>query len=414
MPTAPSRPDRPRIPYCLPKSPRSRPSRSVIARGCALALVLLAGVPAFASAKSLPPQGVYEGCSPGTSAAEVQVCVERLRKVREAGFVIVLNYSALYGSPEQIRVYARAADALGIRLIWPLHHRDLYSKADVSGTFVTMARACGCSSPQQLIPFMVGVVKDSPATYMYYVGDETPLELHAGMAANSRLVAQADPAHQRFYVSMELSNFGANLRPFADDADVLAGDPYPIGRTDRLADVADATRAVQRIADAHGRRAAMVLQSFSWGPDFAPTPERWPTRAQYRRMRDLALANGRPRFLLWWAAYVIFRAPEAERRWSDLVAGATAPVVPGVRKLSATTRGRKVRVRFALTFAATTAIRIRYRGRVARRRVRGRVSSRTVTLRLARPARRVRVRVTPVGGHSVRLRARRGGSASTS
>lgn len=397
--------------------------------GLALALVLLAGVPASAPAATLPPQGVYEGCSPGTAAREAQVCVDRLRKIRAAGFVIVLNYSALYGSPEQVRGYATAAHALGIRLIWPLHHRDLYSKADVSATFIAMSEACGCSSPAALIPFMIGVVKDLPATFMYYVGDETPLELHDGMAANSRLVAQTDPAHRRFYVSMELSRFGANLRPFADDADVLAGDTYPVGASDRVEDVADATCAVQRIADEHQRQAAMVLQSFSWGPDFEQLPERWPTSDEYRTMRDLALSNGRPRFILWWAAYVIFRSDQPDARWSQLVNGAMAPppadlaaprpapavaqtarrrqVAPKVRRLSATRRGRVVKVRFALTAAAPTAITARSGKCLRERRVHGRVAPRTVKVRLAPRASKVVLRVTPLGGRSVRVRVSR-------
>lgn len=404
---------------------------SAARRFLVLALVLLAVavVPASASAASLPPQGVYEGCSPGTTAGDAQVCVDRLRKIRAAGFVIVLNYSALYGSPEQVRGYARAADELGIRLIWPLHHRDLYSKADVSTTFIAMSQACGCSSPAQLIPFMIGVVKDLPATFMYYVGDETPLEMHDAMAANSRLVAQTDPTHQRFYVSMELTRFGANLRPFADDADVLAGDTYPVGGSDRVEDVADATCAVQRIADAHLRQAAMVLQSFSWGPDFEKLPERWPTSDEYRTMRDLALTNGRPRFILWWAAYVIFRSDQPDARWSQLVEGAMAPappvlaapppapavaqkarrghVVPKVRRLSATRRGRVVRIRFALTSAAPTAITARSGRCLRERRVHGAVALRTVTVRLApRASSKVVVRVTPLGGRSVRLRVK--------
>ena len=41
----------------------------------------------------------------------------------------------------------------------------------MSTTFRAMALACGCSSPRELIPFMVGVVKDLPATFMYYVAD---------------------------------------------------------------------------------------------------------------------------------------------------------------------------------------------------------------------------------------------------
>ena len=416
-----------------PDPARRRRVTAVVRRCVVPALVLALAVPAAASAAGLPPQGVYEGCPPGTTDAELQPCVDRLRRIHDAGFEIVLNYSALSGSPDEVRAYAAAADRLGVRLIWPLHHPDLYSKSDVSDTFPAMSSACGCSSPHDLIPFMVGVVRAAPATFMYYVGDETPADRHEAMAANSRLVAASDPAHARLYVSMEYSNFGANLEPFADDADVLAGDTYPVGTSDRLEDVADATRAVQGIADAHGRQAASVLQAFSWGPDYDARPERWPTPAEYRTMRDLALTAGRPRFILWWAAYVIFRAPDAERRWSDLVAGAMAPPppapvppapappaltpvaadaapsdeVPMVRRVSATRRRDVVRVHFALTRAAKTTVAARRGRRWRTKVVLGRRSLRAVSLRVGSRSRRVTVRVTPAGGRAVRVRVAR-------
>jgi hypothetical protein len=398
--------------------------------GCCLllAIMLAGGAPAASPAAGLPPQGVYEGCSPGTTEAHVQQCIERLRKIRAAGFVIVLNYSALYGSPEEVHAYAAAAGRLGIRLIWPIHHRDLYSKPDVSQTFIAMASACGCSSPHDLIPFMVRQVKDEPATFMYYVGDETPLEMHPGMAANSRLIQQTDPAHERFFVMDDYGSgapWGTRLRPFADDADVIAHDTYPLGIPGRdVTDVGNSMNAVQQIADAHGRQAAMVLQAFSWGPDYGAQPERWPTLGEYRAMRDLALLNGRPRFILWWAAYVIFRSNDPERRWSDLVAAAmapaparprapapappdAAPALPSVRRGSATRHGRVVRVRFALTRAAPTSVTVRFGRRRRERTVLGRVTPRTVAERVARKARCVSVTVTPAGGRRVRLSVRR-------
>jgi hypothetical protein len=265
---------------------------------------------------------------------------------------------------------------------------------------------------------------------MYYVGDETPRDRHDAMAASSRLVARSDPAHPRFYVSGEQANFGVNLEPFAGDAEVLAGDTYPVGMSDRPADVGDAARAVQRVADVHGRQAAMVLQAFSWGPRYSPRPERWPTPAEYRAMRDAALTNGRPRFLLWWAAYVIFRAPDAGRRWADLVGAAMSPApdppiparvplsrvgadrsavraVPAVRRASAVRRGRVVRVRFALTCAAPTSVIARFGRRTRRRSVAGAATSRTVRLKVALRARRVSVLVHPADGRSVLLEVRR-------
>jgi hypothetical protein len=262
---------------------------------------------------------------------------------------------------------------------------------------------------------------------MYSVGDETPSDMHLAMTANSRLIQQSDPAHGRFFVMDDYGgagSWGTRLRPFADDADVIAHDTYPLGISGGdVADVGDSMSAAQQIADAHGRQAAMVLQAFSWGPDFGSQPERWPTLDEYRAMRDHALLNGRPRFILWWAAYVIFRSSDSERRWSDLVAGAmapapagswpqaappsAAPALPRVRRVSARRRGRVVRVRFALTRAAPTVLTARFGRRSRERRVLGRRSSRTVALKVGRSARCVSVGLKPAGGRRVRLSVRR-------
>ena len=82
-------------------------------------------------------------------------------------------------------------------------------------------------------------------------------------------------------------------------------------------------REVRRIAG--GRRTAMVLQAFSWGlyPEaggkFEPA---WPSRASMRRMRDLAVREGRLQLLLWYSYFDIQRSSAPGRRWRDLVAAA--------------------------------------------------------------------------------------------
>src|SRR4051812_20852378 len=104
--------------------PAGRGRSALLATLTVLAAVAACMRPAAApaSAAALPPQGVYESCAPGTTAVELQPCVDRLRTIREAGFAIVLNYAAFYGSPEEVRAYAAAAARMGVRLIWPLHH----------------------------------------------------------------------------------------------------------------------------------------------------------------------------------------------------------------------------------------------------------------------------------------------------
>ncbi|MCW3063936.1 MAG: hypothetical protein JWN32_1108, partial [Solirubrobacterales bacterium] len=173
--------------------------------GCLLVTVLLS---LTGTARALPPQGVYEGCAPGGDPASqqgVSACVSRLGDLRAHGFTIVLNYSALYGSSDEIRQYAAAAASLGIRLIWPLHHPSLRSGAGAQA-YLQLGRECGCASTPELIRYMVSVVKGLPATYMYYVGDEVPDTQHDAVRQISDLIRTLDPTHPRFYVT-----FGANV-----------------------------------------------------------------------------------------------------------------------------------------------------------------------------------------------------------
>ena len=86
-----------------------------LAAKVAIALALLAMVaPAVASATE---QGVYEGCSPGTSQAALDRCTDRLARIRAAGFDVVLNYSSWYSSEANLGGYASAAERLGLKLI---------------------------------------------------------------------------------------------------------------------------------------------------------------------------------------------------------------------------------------------------------------------------------------------------------
>src|SRR5947209_3385548 len=64
---------------------------------------------------ALPPQGIYEGCEPGT-----RDCLNRLKTLAHAGFQLVLNYSSVAGSAAEILAYANQAQAAGIKIIWSL------------------------------------------------------------------------------------------------------------------------------------------------------------------------------------------------------------------------------------------------------------------------------------------------------
>ena len=270
-----------------------------------LACLLFWGHPAGAagSGKALPPQGLYENCDIGANERE---CLDRLGEMRAAGFEVVLNYWAWSGTLEQVRRYAERAHQLGLKLIWPFCARYWWAGSDPGEALPQLARAAGSA----LLPWAVSVVRDLPATWGYYVGDEAKSHEHEPLLGMSDQVAQADPAHPRLYVAFDHPNLGGSrLQPFADVAEVLAADYYPVGTDWPIAGTAAVARNTQRIADQARRQSAMVLQAYNWGdddPSYSPaTNPRWPTTQEMRHMRNLALLHSRPNLILWFDYYFI-------------------------------------------------------------------------------------------------------------
>jgi hypothetical protein len=309
--------------------------RRTLLAGCLWVTVLLS---LTGTARALPPQGVYEGCAPGgdpVSQQGVSACVARLGELRAHGFTIVLNYSALYGTSDEIRQYAAAAASLGIRLIWPLHHPRLRTGAGAQA-YLQLGRECGCTSTPDLIRHMVSVVKDLPATYMYYVGDEVPDAEHGALLQISDLVHALDPTHPRFYVTFGANVTGQSLSGFTDAADVLGGDSYPVGVGADAALVISTTRTTARVAAAASRPYAMVLQAFCFCQDGYPQA-RYPTQAEYRQMLAATLRAGRPSFVLWWAYYRLRQSDDPATRLGDLESAVFGTPWPPDTRLTKTT-----------------------------------------------------------------------------
>src|SRR5262249_13046296 len=153
------------------------------------------------------------------------------------------------------------------------------------------------------IRYVVNLVKQHPATWGYYIGDEAPSSQLTSVESLASTVKALDPHHPTLYVSGEdARTLGQNIEPFAHVPDVLASDVYPIGvsrnpDSDPIQSVGAVARNLQTMAGARGRQMALVVQAFSWGQypkeTWVPNP-RWPTRAEMRQMRDQAVVNARP------------------------------------------------------------------------------------------------------------------------
>lgn len=289
-------------------------------------LVLLA-VPGDATATtgeagaSLPPQGLYEGCAPG---APGPACAARLAEMRSAGFRLVLNYSAWYGSPAEVLAYAERAGALGLRLIWPLNHPAWRGLADFGATYPRLARGGDALPRADTAARAIGLVAAHPATWGFYIGDELPAREAGRTAALSALARAIAPGKPQLYVARP----GARrLAPFARLADVAGASAYPLGSGDPT--VGRAARSVHAVADTSDARTAMVLQAFSWSQyRLAPSRPCYPTAARLHAMRDAAIRNADPSLILWYSYQDIVRADDPERRWGALSRAAFAPFNP--------------------------------------------------------------------------------------
>jgi hypothetical protein len=300
--------------------------------GLVAGLALAAAAPSASLAAGMPPQGLYEACAPTTDAAS---CTQHLQTMGRAGFQVVLNYRAWSASPQQVLGYANAAQALGVKVIWPLDDpawRD--GAGPLSSVFPDLRAGCGCSGDDGFLSYAVNLVKDLPATWGYYIGDEVPADQLSQVQALSAKLGKLDPNHPRLLIADGTSvDPAANLAPFGDVADVVGSDVYPVGWPVPSADVVGSVAAVDhQIASSHGRQAAVALQAFSWSQDpsaSTATEPRWPTEQEMQAMRDAALAEADPALILWFSYPDIISSDDPAGHWQDLVSAAFAkPALP--------------------------------------------------------------------------------------
>ena len=310
------------LPGSFGQSSRSARAAILAALVCMATLLLWNPAPAKAA---LPPQGVYEQCAPAT-----QDCGARLQTIADAGFKYVLNYTAWFGSAEQVRNYADEAQAAGIQLIWPLNDHAWRDGTDLRSYYRYLGPDCPCSTNAQFKQWALGLVKDKPSTWGFYVGDElSPTSQNVSqtkaLAGEVKAIAPNKPT---LYVTIPNDNgvLTSQLAPFGQAADYVGADYYPIGKgnnMDATSGYADDTR---QLAARNGRKPVFVLQAFSWS-DYEPAPDRFPTRAEMQSMRDMAISSGDPQMMLWYAFNDVMDSSDPAGNWEDVKTAAFAPYV---------------------------------------------------------------------------------------
>lgn len=267
---------------------------------------------------SLPPQGLYEGCAPGTALEE---CILRLTRIRSAGFRYVLNYSSWYGSPEEVLRYADAAAALGLNLIWPLNHPAWREQESLGSNYATLSEHRTTMGNQEFVSMAIDLVKAHPATWGFYIGDEVPRTEADEAAALSAMVRSLAPGQPQLYVARPGR---ALLEPFLPFVDIAGADTYPVGSKDPpVRQVASRVHELTRDA---GIQSALVLQAFSWSQYYpASSPPRYPSSRTMKAMRDAAIRSAEPDLILWYSYQDILRSDAPQRRWNDLREAAFSP-----------------------------------------------------------------------------------------
>ena len=345
---------------------------ALIRLGVAAALLcpaVVAAVPAAARPPELPPQGVYDMCTPAYSSDR---CASRLRRIGDAGFRVVQNMHALHDADlSDILAFGDAAQANGLKVIWSLNGGS--GRASLLHSMPKLADRCECRDEDEMLAQVIGVLRSQPATWGYYIADEPTPDEHDKVAAFAEQVKGLDPNHERLIMGCGLCFGGEKSVDFLADIDATLGtDAYPVHEQppDQAVvarRVGDDAAALRRVAERAGRKTVVALQAWRWGDSHYDSQatgigpaSRFPTRREIEMQRNAAIRRGRPELILWFTLNQVIgwepgqrpwwwaEPSNPEQRWANLVEGAFAPVVddrPVARfKLRARRGGRAVRL----------------------------------------------------------------------
>jgi YD repeat-containing protein len=334
---------------------------------CALIAACALAVPPAAAhaseAPQVPAQGVYEWCDLTQSQA---ACEQRVQRVGQAGFRVVLNGWALNDNPseQRIRSYAHAAAGAGVSVLWALGTG--FREADPNGNdllsrYSNLAARCGCSTNQGLLAYLIGVLRGLPNTRGYYLADEPSPDTHESLVGWVSRIKALDPDHERIIVGCGICAGGPAAHvAWMSDLDITLGtDAYPVfggspNPSGAYASVEQNVSVVDQVATNAGRKQVVALQAWRWGDSVIdsqaaqvnPASTRYPTRDEIEAQRNAVIENSHADLILWFTLTQVIgwepgqrpdnwsNPPDTEQRWANLVGGAFAP--PPVPKASAT------------------------------------------------------------------------------
>ncbi len=224
---------------------------------------------AAAAGRILPTdgEGLYESCIPSNTSAN---CLARLDQMSAGGFKLVLNYNQMYADAASEIAYLHRAQADGMKVIFEMGDAVFWNGTNLLTHFPKLAATCTrpdgktCQNNTDFITFVINLVKNHPALWGYYIADEPGTTDHAKVKTYSDLIHQLDPNHPRLLVNYQA------FSTFADTADVIAGDDYPIGYGGKVNEIGTLASQVQSAATRYRIRSGMVLQAMSWQEYYPP------------------------------------------------------------------------------------------------------------------------------------------------
>ena len=266
--------------------------------------------------------GLYESCSPKNAA----MCLSHLNDMAAAGFKLVIDYDEMYGDASFQKAYLDRAQSVGMKVIVALSNPAFYDGTDVTSQFPALAQTCDCTDNHGFIRYVVNVVKNHPAVWGYYIGDEVDPSDHGAMkSALADVVHQLDPTHPRLFIDNagESTSVWHGNSPFFDTAEVIGTDFYPLrGETSDYPTIDQAgavASGIQAYADVHKEGSAIVLQAFSYSEYDTPGAP-YPTAKQMQSILSQTLAHSHPRIILWYSYYDTMASDNPTQHWDDLKA----------------------------------------------------------------------------------------------
>lgn len=292
----------------------------------------------------LPPQGVYELHS---LKADGQ---HRLDLIARGGFKVVLNYAAVapWADPDvnmqQIKAYADHAASNGLQVIWSLKDPQWWDGTNLLSVFPGLASQLGAKSNAEFIMNFVGALKNHPATWGYYVADESGATKATQVIAIADAIRAADPHHPTLTVHMSNQWRDGTMQAFERAASHIGFDHYPIGQYEgarqqyendkvRMTEVVGWIRGLNTNAAVNPKALVVALQAHDSCASYPSTCRwypysRWPTDDEMTDLRDhvlqIACSNGvHVSLILWYSFFDIME--HNPMAWRALISGAFAP-----------------------------------------------------------------------------------------